>query len=32
MTHPQKGMTLDACSLGDLHEKEAGCCPQSTRV
>lgn len=32
MTHPQKGMTLDERSLGDLREKEAGCCPQLTRV
>lgn len=32
MTHPRKGMTLDACSLGDFHEKEAGSCPQLTRV
>jgi hypothetical protein len=32
MTHPRKGMTLDACSLGDFLDKRAGSCPQSTWV
>lgn len=32
MTHPRKGMTLDACSLGNSHDEEAGSCPPSTRV
>lgn len=32
MTHPRKGMTLDAFSLGSSHDDEAGSCPRLTRV